>query len=124
MKDYMMGIPELDQQNNTEEEIQKVELIITEKEKIITSDRDLRAEPQLTPEEIILAKQQAVLGAGNAEKTRLGSSMSMASANALSRYQTSRRNVREETAEQRQKRIYSNYEFLLERENAKSSHAA
>ena len=124
MKDYMMGIPELDQQKNTEEEIQKVELIITEKEKIITSDRDLRAEPQLTPEEIILAKQQAILGAGNAEKTRLGSSMSMASANALSRYQTSRRNVRDETAEQKQKRIYSNYEFLLERENAKSSHAA
>ena len=120
----MMGIPELDQQKNTEEEIQKVELIITEKEKIITSDRDLRAEPQLTPEEIILAKQQAILGAGNAEKTRLGSSMSMASANALSRYQTSRRNVRDETAEQKQKRIYSNYEFLLERENAKSSHAA
>ena len=28
---------------------------------IITSDRDLKSEPNLTPEEILMAKQQALL---------------------------------------------------------------
>ena len=41
-------IAEIDQQNTEEEK--EPELVITEREKIITSERDLRAEPVLNPE--------------------------------------------------------------------------
>lgn len=48
VRDYTAVIAEIDQQNTEEEK--EHELVITEREKIITSDRDLRAEPVLTPE--------------------------------------------------------------------------
>ena len=68
--------------------------------------------------------------AANKIAERQGSAVSMASGRILvSQHSQSlsarnRSKALNETAEERQRRIYSNYEFLLEKENAKSSHAA
>ena len=68
MNDYMIGIAEIDQhfdedqfgqgdQEETGVPNEQAKLIVTEKERIITSDRDLKTEPVLTPEDVLLAKQ-------------------------------------------------------------------
>lgn len=129
--DYMTGIAELDQQDLQVDN--KSQLLVTDKERLIMSDRNLRAEPALTPEEALLARQQELSGSfSRTQKSTVSvtGSMDRSDKSAMSKRSTTpKRQVKKgpvlnETPEERQRRIYSNYEFLLEKDNARSPHAS
>ena len=104
MQDYMRGITELGAGEDGQ--------FLTEKDRLINADRDIRNDSTL-----------ALAGP-------TGSTMTLGSYAVVSQNERAasghsgrpQRPVKSETLEERRKRVYANYEYLLDKENNKSKY--